>query len=82
MIAEKKPSGMAKIPRDMPVVLCEPHAGGWRFWCPYCRRYHHHSPSAGHRVAHCGDDIYFKNDSLIRGLRSPFRETGYWLVKL
>jgi hypothetical protein len=71
MIAEKKPSGMANAPAGMPVVLCDVYRGEWRFWCPYCRRHHHHSPEPGHRVAHCN------------GLAgSPFLESGYWLVKL
>ncbi len=26
-----------------------------KIWCKYCKRWHYHSPEAGHRVAHCGD---------------------------
>jgi hypothetical protein len=58
----------------LPVVLCEkvaPSRPGevwtWKFWCPFCARYHTHGAGYGHRVAHCGDH------------RSPFYETGYVL---
>jgi hypothetical protein len=27
----------------------------WRFWCPYCEKWHSHGPVEGHRVAHCMD---------------------------
>jgi hypothetical protein len=55
------------IPEDIPVILCEVTKDKqWRFWCPYCRRYHHHGDSPGHRAAHCNS--------------GPFRESGYWLV--
>jgi hypothetical protein len=41
----------------VPVVLCKPINFGegarWRFWCPFCRKYHTHGAAPGHRVAHC-----------------------------
>jgi hypothetical protein len=38
----------------IPVFLAEPTEDGlWRAWCPFCRRYHTHSPEPGHHVAHC-----------------------------
>lgn len=39
---------------------------GLKFWCPFCRNWHHHGEGLGHRVAHCGKD-------------TPFKETGYFL---
>jgi len=27
----------------------------YRIWCDYCKRYHHHAPEPGYRVAHCHD---------------------------
>jgi hypothetical protein len=74
MSTGKKPVGMSKAPEGMPVILCEAHEGEWRFFCPYCRRWHTHSPEPGHRVAHCGN--------LRSEHPSPFLESGYWLVKL
>ena len=54
--------------------------GGWgfAFWCPYCRRFHHHGWTAsslkerkdGHRVAHCSPES-----------NSLYRETGYYLER-
>jgi hypothetical protein len=40
-------------------MLCEPVKRGdggnwlWRFWCPFCKTHHHHSPVPGSRSAHC-----------------------------
>lgn len=63
-----------------PIVICdaypinrkffvaEPGEVGWRFYCEYCRCYHHHGDMAGHRVAHCSNP------------KSPFMETGYILI--
>jgi hypothetical protein len=49
-----------------PMFLCEPFGERqWRFWCPFCRRYHYHGAIAGGRAPHCID-----NDS-------PLRKTGY-----
>lgn len=65
---------------NIPIVICNIHpvnrklfvaergANDWRFYCQYCRYYHHHGAKAGHRVAHCSN------------ARSPFRETGYILM--
>ncbi len=56
--------------RNLPVVLCESvSAATWRFWCPFCRKYHTHGAGEGHRAAHCIN------------LASPFVATGY-LVRL
>jgi hypothetical protein len=59
----------------IPIVLCEPaRSSQWKFWCPFCRAYHHHGgqPDAngeiGHRAAHCCSPT------------SPFRATGYILA--
>ena len=61
-----------------PVVLCEFHDGTWRFWCPFCRKYHTHGAAAGHRVAHCGNVRMTKGGKLVPH-KSPFRESGYIL---
>jgi len=62
--------------KSAPVVLCERfwtrdghgrRFEGWKFWCEHCKREHHHSPEAGHRVAHCFDRS------------SPYDRTGYIL---
>ncbi len=38
----------------LPVLLADPAPDGtWRAWCPFCRKYHMHSPEPGHRAAHC-----------------------------
>lgn len=39
-------------------------------WCPYCRKFHHHGNSEGHRVAHC----YVGNTD------SSFMQTGYYIA--
>jgi hypothetical protein len=60
---------LAGIPEGMPVIMCEiadGNGGEWRFFCPYCRRYHRHSSGAGHRAAHCDT--------------GPWAMGGYWLV--
>lgn len=56
---------------DAVVLFCEPveDAGRkqWRFWCPFCLRYHFHDPGVGHRHAvHCGSG-------------SALKDTGYTL---
>jgi len=58
----------------MPVMLCEPVRPRrwrgvwlWRFKCPHCRVYHHHSAMPGHRTRHCTRED------------SPFERTGYVL---
>jgi len=54
---------------DSPVLLAEPFGESqWRAWCPFCKHYHYHGASEGHRTAHCFDS------------HSPFEETGYYLV--
>ena len=61
-----------------PVFICtsvdngDPDGNDWKFWCPFCVRYHHHSGEArdgeiGHRAAHC----FNRN--------SPLLHTGYIL---
>jgi hypothetical protein len=52
--------------KNIPIIVCEEYNGQWRFWCPFCKKWHYHGAEPGHRVAHCGSD-------------SPFRETGYIL---
>ncbi len=42
----------------------------FRFFCPYCGRYHTHGAGEGHVVAHCiAED-------------SPLHETGYFLTEV
>ena len=36
-----------------PIMLCEVYNGCWRFYCPFCMKYHSHSPFPGHRASHC-----------------------------
>jgi hypothetical protein len=43
-----------------PVVLCTETEHGWKFWCPFCKRYHEHGKGAGHRVAHCTEKDDFE----------------------
>lgn len=42
---------------------------GLRVWCAWCLSWHYHGPGYGHRVAHCANS------------RSPYRQSGYLLVK-
>jgi hypothetical protein len=60
--------------RTPPVFLCTRVGNGdyWKFWCPFCLKYHHHGGEArdgevGHRAAHCINP------------NSPLRDTGYIL---
>ena len=39
--------------------------GGFKVFCDYCRRWHHHGGEPGHRVAHC------------RWRESPYWRNGY-----
>ncbi len=48
------------------IFVAKPGEVDWRFYCQYCRCYHHHGAAPGHRVAHCGAS-------------SPFSKTGYIL---
>lgn len=56
---------------DIPVLPAWSYGPGkyaeWRVWCCYCLIYHHHSPGAGSRVAHC------------RREDSPYKQSGYSL---
>lgn len=42
--------------------------GTMKAWCPFCKEWHFHGQSEGHRGAHCT-----KADS-------PFHKTGYILI--
>jgi hypothetical protein len=54
---------------DAPTLRATPDGdGGWRVWCPHCRRDHIHGAGEGHRAAHCADP------------ESPYRLTGYRLA--
>jgi hypothetical protein len=63
---------LAMLPRELPVFLCEETRYGdnrqWKFWCPYCRRDHRHSPQAGVRTANCDEN-------------SPLKKKGYILIR-
>ena len=50
-----------------PLMLCEEHKGSWRFYCPFCLRFHYHGHGEGHRLAHC------------HTVNSPFNKSGYFL---
>jgi len=55
----------------IPIILAEPRPdflGGWRFWCRYCKRWHLHGRTLGHRVSHCTVPD------------SPLNRTGYILA--
>jgi len=54
--------------RKYPIVYCTEENGRWVFYCRFCQKRHYHSPSEGHRYAHCG----FEGDSI-------FRPYGYYL---
>jgi hypothetical protein len=61
---------------DPPVVDCYEetywHRGrlcmSWWFWCPYCRKWHEHGASPGHRAPHCMDahGTPFENGYVLR----------------
>jgi hypothetical protein len=54
--------------KKLPIFKCQPIGSGiWRFWCPYCARYHDHGAEPGHRVAHCTTE-------------SPLKDGGYELL--
>ena len=40
---------------SIPIMRCEVHGSSWRFFCPYCGRYHYHTPHEGFRFSHCDD---------------------------
>ena len=42
---------------------------GWKVFCVYCKKFHLHGETLGHRTAHCDNDD------------SPYNETGYVLVR-
>jgi hypothetical protein len=61
----------------MPVFLCDvvtvktwagERVKRWRFFCPECLAFHIHTPSEGHRVAHCGGGRFRENG-------------GYWITR-
>ena len=65
--------------RKLPVLLADPKGDHWDAWCPFCRRFHSHSPEPGYRVAHCHqvgvfDDGYI----LIERSRASLVEPRYW----
>ena len=33
-----------------PIMLCEEYRGIWRFFCPFCLKYHSHGAIEGHRM--------------------------------
>lgn len=65
------------LPVPFPTIKCLPrkimnHTDGMKFWCPFCKAWHHHGRGNGHRVAHCviGRNNWDKETS-------PFVKTGY-----
>ena len=51
----------------IPHLPAVPEHHGLKVWCVYCRRWHHHASTPGHRVAHCTVPT------------SPYRQSGYVL---
>ena len=54
---------------DYPVIKCLPRCDVscvdmLRFWCPFCKRWHYHGRTDGHRVAHCVG-------------QTPYKRSGY-----
>ena len=59
---------------EYPLIKCLPRSdfiGGFKFWCPFCKRFHYHGRGEGHRVSHC------KNDS-----KSPYYDSGYFIKRM
>lgn len=58
---------------DVISVSCVPGATSgtdlFTFWCEHCKRHHIHGTGEGHRASHC------------RNRKSPYFETGYYLVE-
>lgn len=52
---------------DIPVVNIIDDGKNYKFYCQFCKRWHRHGRSEGHRVAHCHNPD------------SPYSETGYVL---
>ena len=55
--------------KEYPVVKCfgrESNIFMFKFWCPFCQKWHRHGYGKGHRVAHC-----------ILNPDSPLEKTGY-----
>lgn len=66
---------MEKIPEVKGFVYSENSILKFKFFCPFCNRWHHHGVPNGidnrkkqHRNANCQSD-------------SPYKETGYYLKK-
>jgi hypothetical protein len=51
---------------EPPTFKCFQEDNEWRFYCPNCKKEHHHGIGPGHRIAHCS--------------KGPFKKTGYFLV--
>ena len=65
--------------KEYPIIKALPRKGGWKFWCPFCKKWHLHGASEGHRVAHCFCRAPMEPYS---NIESPFRKTGYILKKM
>lgn len=63
----------------IPIILCEDTGKQYKFWCPFCRRWHYHSRGDHHAVSHCHRRRHGRGG--IVEINSPFRQTGYFLVK-
>ncbi len=54
--------------KKRPIVKCfgrEDDVFMFKFWCPFCQKWHYHGYGIGHRSSHCFDSS------------SPFDSTGY-----
>ncbi|KAB5659847.1 MULTISPECIES: hypothetical protein [Bacillus] len=58
--------------KKAPIVLAieRDAAGNLSTWCQYCRKFHHHGTSEGHRQSHCSNED------------SPYIHTGYFLKRM
>ncbi len=57
-----------QVPRVAAIHRTDSFKEGWKFYCPYCKKYHLHGFPLGHRVAHCTNP------------KSPYKKHGYILT--
>ena len=61
---------------DFAVFKCLPYENGLKFWCPFCKAWHHHGVGEGHRVEHCSYQVGKTP------LPSPFKKEGYVITEM